>query len=365
VTSLDRPTTSEAPATIAICMATYNPDPILLRRQVRSIVAQSVQDWTCYISDDCSSGAALDSLMAEVQGDARFVVSRSDINLGVYRNFERALSLVPRGTDFVALSDQDDEWYPNKLAVLRDRLVAGVELVYSDFRIVDPDGMVLADSLWESRRNYWQRLDLLGVFNTVTGAAAMFPSHLLRRALPFPELPEPAWHDHWLTLLAVCQGHLAYVDEALFDHIHHGHNVSGHIHNTPSHRRWSQLVDRDVLTRAVASWAWHDNTGVRYVQQVAWHVERRAGASASPVKRRQVRRLVRLDRSIVSLLWVASLAAHRRRPDDFIPSRGRDLLRGLLYAHAARGVRAWRDATSRGAAARSTPPVTTAVKEQG
>ncbi len=40
---------------VAICMATHEPPPELLRRQLDSIRAQTHRNWVCVISDDCSS----------------------------------------------------------------------------------------------------------------------------------------------------------------------------------------------------------------------------------------------------------------------------------------------------------------------
>ena len=78
-------------------------------------------------------------IAAELDGDERFVLSRSDRRLGFYRSFERALTLIPRRRDLVALCDQDDRWYPEKLATLRAEL-GGAKLIYSDQRLVDVDG---------------------------------------------------------------------------------------------------------------------------------------------------------------------------------------------------------------------------------
>ena len=47
---------------------------------------------------------------------------RHEAKLGFYGNFERALSLVPANAELIALADQDDEWYPEKLEVLATRL---------------------------------------------------------------------------------------------------------------------------------------------------------------------------------------------------------------------------------------------------
>ena len=40
---------------IAVCMATFDPDIDLFRAQIESLRAQTDTDWTCLISDDCSS----------------------------------------------------------------------------------------------------------------------------------------------------------------------------------------------------------------------------------------------------------------------------------------------------------------------
>ena len=74
---------------IAICMATFNPDPELFRTQVESIRAQTDHDWVCLISDDCSEPERFEAIAEIVGGDERFVLSRADERLGFYRNFER------------------------------------------------------------------------------------------------------------------------------------------------------------------------------------------------------------------------------------------------------------------------------------
>ena len=74
---------------VAICMATYNPPEELLRRQLDSIREQTHGRWICLISDESSDEGASERLRAQVDGDARFVLSRNDRHLGYYGNFER------------------------------------------------------------------------------------------------------------------------------------------------------------------------------------------------------------------------------------------------------------------------------------
>ena len=212
---------------IAVCMATYNPDMDLFRAQVDSLRAQTDENWICSVSDDCSSPARFSEIEAELEADPRFTLSRSEHRLGVYRNFERALGMIPPEASLVALCDQDDRWYPDKLQTLRASL-GDAQLVYSDQRLVDAAGTVLADTYWTRRRNYHEDLISLLVANTITGAASMMRREVVERSLPFPEVPAEQYHDHWLGLVAMAMGDVAYVDRPLYDYVQHGGAVLGH-----------------------------------------------------------------------------------------------------------------------------------------
>ena len=117
--------------------------------------------------------------------DPRFLLSRASRRLGFYRNFERALALAPAGARYVALADQDDRWHPDKLATLLAEL-GDAQLVYSDARVVDGDGRVLADTYWGRRSNNHTDLLSLLVANSVTGAASLFPRVAARRRAAVP-----------------------------------------------------------------------------------------------------------------------------------------------------------------------------------
>src|SRR5262249_7101592 len=112
---LPAPSFAEPRDRVAICMATYEPPPDLLRIQLDSIREQTHGNWLCLISDDASSEEGFRRLLEATEGDSRFVVSRSPERLGFYRNFERALSMTPSDADYVTLCDQDDRWHPGKL----------------------------------------------------------------------------------------------------------------------------------------------------------------------------------------------------------------------------------------------------------
>jgi glycosyltransferase involved in cell wall biosynthesis len=119
-------------------MATFEPDRRLFERQISSLREQDDQDWICLISDDCSRLQSFAEIEAVVGGDPRFEISRAGRRQGFYRNFERALGMVPPSVPLIALSDQDDAWHPDKLSTLRGQIGDAI-LVYSDQRLVDAE----------------------------------------------------------------------------------------------------------------------------------------------------------------------------------------------------------------------------------
>jgi glycosyltransferase involved in cell wall biosynthesis len=215
------------PPEVAICMATHEPPPDLFARQVESLRSQTHRDWVCLVSDDASSSDAFAELERVIGGDDRFVLSRAEQRLGAYLNFGRAMAMVPPGIRHVALCDQDDAWYPDKL----ERLIASLgnaQLAFSDMRIVDSEGGVVASTYWTARQPNHRRFSSLLLGNTVTGAASLFRADLLADALPLPPRAGNLYHDHWLALVARARGEIAYVPEPLYDYIQHPGAFVGH-----------------------------------------------------------------------------------------------------------------------------------------
>ena len=212
----------------------------LFDTQVRSLQAQTDQRWVCVISDDCSSERRFEQIQALVGEDPRFTLSRSTARLGFYRNFERALTMVPADAGLIALCDQDDRWYPEKLSVLR-RSLGQATLVYSDQRLVTAEWHVLRDTLWRGRRNNHDDLASMLVANTITGAAMLFRRDVAELALPFPDTPGFQFHDHWLAAVALAAGEVAYVDRPLYDYVQHPGAVFGDVtHGSGPERRPAQ-----------------------------------------------------------------------------------------------------------------------------
>ena len=304
---LGRIETAELPAPlagspeVAICMATYEPPPELIERQIESIRAQTHGDWICVISDDCSSPDRYAELERLVAGDPRFVLSRAPGRLGFYRNFERALSLAPAGARYVAMADQDDVWHPDKLAALL-REIGDARLVYSDARVIRPDGGLIAETYWTHRRNNHDDMDALLITNCVTGAASLFPRALLDDALPFPPAQFAHFHDHWIALCARATGAIRYVDRPLYDYVQHGGAFLGHA----KANRMPGLLERFGSLRRnprerLRVWRMHYFIDACRLIQFATMLQQRCGDRMGAPERRALARFVRADRSVASL----------------------------------------------------------------
>jgi glycosyltransferase involved in cell wall biosynthesis len=311
---------------VAICMATYEPPADLLRVQLGSIREQTHENWVCLISDDCSSAEPFERLSELTRDDPRFAVSRSPERLGFYRNFERALSMAPAAADYVTLCDQDDRWHAGKL----ERLIAGIgdaQLVYSDARIVTPAGELVRPSYWTERRNNYTNFGSLLLANSVTGAASLYRRDLLDDALPLPPLLAKGFHDHWLAVVALALGEIAYIDEPLYDYVQHGGAVIGHLGANKRPRPIRRhLVERlrnpTGAARAVYYYDW-------YQQLLFCEVLRlRCWKRMTSQKRRILARLLGADSGMGGLAWMLGRRARR------LWGNNETLDRELFYSYA-------------------------------
>jgi glycosyltransferase involved in cell wall biosynthesis len=319
---------------IAICMATFNPDMELFRVQVESIRAQTDPDWVCVISDDCSERERFDQIVEVLGRDERFMLSRADQRLSFYRNFERALSLVPTEAELIALSDHDDRWYPDKLEALR-AAIGSAGLAYSDVRRVDASGRVRAETLWRGRRNNRTNLASLLVSNTIPGAACLFHRRVIERALPFPAGPGWDFHDHWLALVAMSLGEVAYVDRPLYDYVQHPGAVLGRV---TSKKPPSGAPTRRGLLRR-----WRSAYFGLYLQRefLARILLARCAAELTARKRRALRLVISAANSPPAFAWLAIRPARALAGGNETLQVEWVMVKGILWRRLI-ALRAWR-----------------------
>ncbi|MES1255851.1 MAG: glycosyltransferase family 2 protein [Acidobacteriota bacterium] len=225
---------TEAP-TVSVAMATYN-GAKYLRAQLESILGQTHPVAELVISDDGSTDGTLDvacSVLSESTASALAVTIIDGRPAGgVTANFERAISRTTHPV--VVLSDQDDIWEPDRVAVTLEGLDrrSGTLLVHGDARLIDDNGRDLGrlfDTLGLSRAERDRirsgcAFDLLMRRNVVTGATVGFRRELFDRARPFPS----SWvHDEWLAMVAAAADGVDLIDRPLINYRQHDSNEIG------------------------------------------------------------------------------------------------------------------------------------------
>ena len=219
---------------VQVLMACYNGGPYL-SRQLATLRAQDDPCFSVLMQDDGSDDDT-PALLHRAALDGFFLLgTEGGRHLGAIGNFWSLLR--QSDGELIALCDQDDEWSPCRLSRCREimeqaerRYGEGTPLlVHSDCRLVDAQGMPLAESFF--RRQGWDpaatSLARLLVQNNVTGCTLMMNAPLRRLALEYGRPSEMYMHDWFLALTAAAFGQIVFIPEPLVSYRQHGGNVMG------------------------------------------------------------------------------------------------------------------------------------------
>jgi len=208
---------------VSIAMATYNGEKYL-EEQLDSIYAQTYKNIEVIVCDDKSSDQTIEILEKYKQKyGLEYYINKQ--NLGYVKNFEKVVSLSTG--EFIALSDQDDIWLPNKIEMLIEEIGDSL-LIHSDAYLVNESGKIISDSFSKSIKKRPMQTKIEYLFhNNVTGCTMMFHKKLLDYALPIPEnFPV---HDWWFAIMASKYGNINYFKKNLIKYRQHSNNQIGGI----------------------------------------------------------------------------------------------------------------------------------------
>ncbi len=214
---------------IDIVMATFNAAPFL-SEQMDSLLGQTETRWRCYVSDDGSTDGTRSLLDQYVQkySDKISDVSPSTPYHNVSQNFAHALRYTT--APYLMFADQDDVWYPDKIAktwaAMQTLDTSGPCLVHTDLAVVAEDLSLIDPSFWHyAFLHPTSDLAELLFQNVASGCTMMITRSLLEKALPFPE--GVFMYDSWIAWVASQFGTIRALPQATMLYRQHGNNAVG------------------------------------------------------------------------------------------------------------------------------------------
>jgi glycosyltransferase involved in cell wall biosynthesis len=206
---------------ISIAMATYNGEQFLLE-QLESILKQTYKNIEIIICDDNSTDTTL-QILESYKKKLPITIIQNKKNYGIITSFENALNLC-KG-EFIALSDQDDIFFPEKLEILYKNIGKSL-LIHSDSIVIDEFNNIIFSSHFKKfkDKNKYNFTDYLKG-NNVTGNSVLFKKDLLQFALPFPK--NIRIHDHYLAMCASYTNNIIYYPKTLQYYRQHKSNAIG------------------------------------------------------------------------------------------------------------------------------------------
>lgn len=223
-------TSPQSSPLVSIAMCTYNGEKFL-RAQLDSLIAQDYRPLEIHVVDDRSSDGTWDILTEYAVRHDFMHIHRNEINQGVVKNFEKALSLCQGA--YIGFCDQDDIWLPNKISTHLAE-IGDASLTYSQLSYIDENGAPIPSPKRKTNR-LSGRCPLALLFHTcVTGHVALFTREVLDHALPFPDGIQA--HDHWVPFVAAALNGLHASDQMISLYRAHGNNVSMPKKKKTSHR---------------------------------------------------------------------------------------------------------------------------------
>lgn len=227
---------------ISIAMATFNGEAYL-GEQINSFLSQTTPPNELVISDDGSSDNTI--LIAKCgleESLVKLVFKQNAFPLGYAQNFNQALGLA--SGDIVFLSDQDDVWLKDKLAIISqefeqnpDKYLLIHDLAYCDenLKLIGQTKLERLKSIGASHRSY------------VTGMATAIRRELLDICLPIPTNPLIT-HDLWLHECAHVLDVKSVIPNVLALYRRHDKNVTvGSTLNTVNRTSFFSFIKIDKL----------------------------------------------------------------------------------------------------------------------
>ena len=219
----------EKKTSIAVLLCSYNGSQYI-RKQIDSIINQTVTEWTLFISDDGSTDGTLEILHSyqAALGTERFVIFNGP-GKGFAWNFLSLLENCGGNFDYYAFSDQDDEWMPEKLAssisILSGCSGTTPAVYCGRTALVDENGNHLGNSPLFSKPPSFEN----ALIQSIAGGNTMVLNQAARDCVnKTPKDVKIISHDWWIYIIITAVGGYIYYDPIpSINYRQHTNNIVG------------------------------------------------------------------------------------------------------------------------------------------
>ena len=239
---------------VSIIMPSYNCGRFV-NGTIRSVQAQTYQDWEIIFVDDCSTDDTI-SIVSELrEKDSRIHLYQNASNSGAAVSRNNALKAA-KGR-WIAFLDSDDLWEPTKLEEqVRFMIENGYSFSYTEYQEMDTDG-----NLNGVRVSGPKRVSKLGMF------AFCWPGCLTvmydRKAIGLIQIEDIKKNNDYAMWLKVCQKAECYLLPEVLAKYRRGRSGSVSSHSIMTMIKWHYKLFHEAEKMGFFASLWH--TGVNLV----------------------------------------------------------------------------------------------------
>jgi len=211
---------------ISVVLASYNGSKFI-KEQLDSILNQTYKAFEIICVDDCSSDDTY-KILEEYKNKYPDIIKvyKNDKNIGSKATFSKAIEYA--NGEYIALSDQDDWWYPEKLEILYNNIKnnTNIAFVYSNAHLVDENLNIIKENIIKQNNTLINGKNFLNIIidNSVMGCTMLLNSNFAKKCLP---LPFVGLHHDWYFALMACNYNLEvkFIDIPLIKYRLHSSNL--------------------------------------------------------------------------------------------------------------------------------------------
>lgn len=210
---------------ISVVLAAYNGEKYIAA-QIESIINQTYNEIEIICIDDCSQDSTSDIIQEYAKRYTPIIKFYKNItNLGIRKTFELGCQIAIG--NFIAFSDQDDFWYPEKLELLHTFICQNNNTViaYCNSALTDENLSIIKHQNWTNNsaikgKNFYN----IAYENSIMGCSMMVKKEFIDKVMPFPE--DGFYHDWYLAIMAkALNKEIFFVDKVLQLYRSHSNNI--------------------------------------------------------------------------------------------------------------------------------------------